>query len=67
MIATRSLTVRIATALAFSVLLLAPARAATEVERIVSPLGIDQENCFVDAGREIWLSLDAAQRGRHGD
>ena len=41
MIASPSLIVRIATALALAVLTLAPASAATEVERVVSPMGIE--------------------------
>ena len=61
MIATRSLTVRIATALAFSVLMLAPASAATEVERIVSPLGI--EAWLVRSPTAPLIAIDFAFRG----
>ncbi len=61
MIATRSLTVRIATALAFSVLMLAPASAATEVERVVSPLGI--EAWLVRSPTAPLIAIDFAFRG----
>ena len=61
LIATRPLTVRIAAALAFSVLMLAPARAATEVERVVSPLGI--EAWLVHSPTAPLIAIDFAFRG----
>ena len=61
MIASRSLTVRLATALALSVLMLAPARAATEVERVVSPLGI--EAWLVHSPTAPLIAIDFAFRG----
>ena len=61
MIASPSLTVRIATALALAVLTLAPARAATEVERVVSPMGI--EAWLVHSPTAPLIAIDFAFRG----
>jgi zinc protease len=57
----RSLTMRIATALALFVVMLAPARAATEVERVISPLGI--EAWLVRSPTAPLIAIDFAFRG----
>jgi zinc protease len=57
----RALLPRLVTALAFVVLLLAPARASTEVERVISPLGI--EAWLVRSPTAPLIAIDFSFRG----
>ena len=61
MIAWRALSLRIATLSALAVALVAPANAATEVERVVSPLGI--EAWLVHSPTAPLIAIDFAFRG----
>ena len=61
MIAWRALSLRIATLSALTVALVAPASAATEVERVVSPLGI--EAWLVHSPTAPLIAIDFAFRG----
>ena len=61
MIAWRALSLRIATLSALAVALVAPASAATEVERVVSPLGI--EAWLVHSPTAPLIAIDFAFRG----
>ena len=61
MIAWRALSLRIATLSALAVALVAPASAATEVERVVSPLGI--ETWLVHSPTAPLIAIDFAFRG----
>src|SRR5262249_20298494 len=61
LIVRRSLIPRLVTALGFAVVFLAPARASTEVERVISPLGI--EAWLVRSPTAPLIAIDFSFRG----